>query len=72
MGPPLAWAGGIGQRGAFMAAAMVTEQKLWTLTFLSLSYSGITIQQPGVLGVSLDTGGRHVAPETDIALVDVG
>ena len=43
---------------------MITEQKLWALIFLSLSYGGITIQQPGVLGVCLDIGGKYAGAVT--------
>jgi ACS family glucarate transporter-like MFS transporter len=55
---------GLGCAALFMAAAMMTEQKLWSLVFLSLSYGGITIQQPGVLGVCLDIGGKYAGAVT--------
>jgi ACS family glucarate transporter-like MFS transporter len=55
---------GLGSAALFMAAAMTTEQKLWSLVFLSLSYGGITIQQPGVLGVCLDIGGKYAGAVT--------
>ena len=43
---------------------MTTEQKLWDVIFLSLCYGGITIQQPGVLGVCLDIGGKYAGAVT--------
>lgn len=48
----------------FMVAAMISHQKMlshekmWSVIFLSLSYGGITLQQPGVLGICLDIGGK--------------
>ena len=54
----------MGSAALFMAAAMMSEQKLWSLVFLSLSYGGITLQQPGVLGVCLDIGGRYAGAVT--------
>jgi ACS family glucarate transporter-like MFS transporter len=42
----------------------MTEKKLWTLIFLSLSYGGMTIQQPGVLGACLDVGGKYAGAVT--------
>jgi MFS family permease len=42
---------------AFVVAAMLTHQQVLTVVFLSLTYGGITFQQPGVFGVCLDIGG---------------
>lgn len=50
---------GLGSAALFMAAAMMTEHRLLSLLFLSLSYGGITIQQPVVFGVCLDIGGKY-------------
>ncbi len=50
---------GLGSAAVFLAAAMMTEQRIWAVVFLSLSYGGITIQQPGVLGICLDIGGKY-------------
>jgi MFS transporter, ACS family, glucarate transporter len=55
---------GLGSAALFMIAVMLTEQKLWALIFLSLSYGGIAIQQPGVLGVCLDIGGKYAGAVT--------
>jgi MFS family permease len=56
----------VGLTGAalFMAATMMAEQKFWALIFLSLSYGGITIQQPSVLTVCLDIGGKNAGAVT--------
>jgi MFS transporter, ACS family, glucarate transporter len=54
----------LGVAALFLTAVMLTEQKLWALALLSLSYGGITIQQPGVLGVCLDIGGRYAGAVT--------
>jgi ACS family glucarate transporter-like MFS transporter len=42
-----------------MTAATLTHNKLLALVLLSLSYGAITLQQPGVLGICLDIGGRY-------------
>ena len=55
---------GLSSAALFMVAAMMTEQRLWAVVFLSLSYGGITIQQPGVLGVCLDIGGKYAGAVT--------
>jgi sugar phosphate permease len=55
---------GLASATLFLTAAMLTEQKSWSLIFLSLSYAGITIQQPGVLGVCLDLGVRYAGAVT--------
>jgi MFS transporter, ACS family, glucarate transporter len=43
---------------------MMTEHKIMAVLFLSLTYGGITIQQPGVLGVCLDIGGKYAGAVT--------
>ncbi len=55
---------GLGSAALFLIAVMLTEQKMWALIFLSLSYGGITIQQPGVLAVCLDIGGKYAGAVT--------
>lgn len=55
---------GLGSAALLLTAAMLTDQKLWTLIFLSLSYGAITLQQPGVLGVCLDVGGKYAGAVT--------
>ena len=55
---------GLGCAALLMAAAMVVHQKLWSLAFLSLSFGGITLQQPGVLGICLDIGGKYAGAVT--------
>ena len=55
---------GLGSAALFLIAVMMTEQKMWALIFLSLSYGGITIQQPGVLAVCLDIGGKYAGAVT--------
>lgn len=42
---------------ASIVAAMVTEQQLLTVVWLTLAYGAITFQQSGVFGVCLDVGG---------------
>lgn len=43
----------------FTIAAMLTEQQVMTVVFLSLVYGAITFQQSGAFGVGLDIGHRH-------------
>jgi len=50
---------GLGSASLFTVAAMVTRQQLITVILLSLVYGGITFQQSGVFGVSLDIGRKH-------------
>jgi sugar phosphate permease len=50
---------GLGVAAMLMTAAMMTENKMLSLVLLSLSYGGITLQQPGVLGICLDIGGSY-------------
>ena len=44
--------------GASTIAAMLTDQQVLTVIFLTLTYGAITFQQSGVFGVCLDIGGR--------------
>jgi ACS family glucarate transporter-like MFS transporter len=55
---------GLGSAALFMTVVMMTEQRFWALIFLALSYGGITIQQPGVMGVCLDIGGKYAGAVT--------
>ncbi len=55
---------GLGSAALFLTAAMLIEHRIWSLVFLSLSYGGITIQQPGVLGACLDIGGKYAGAVT--------
>jgi MFS family permease len=49
----------LGSASAFTVAAMLTQQQLLTVVFLSLAYGAITFQQSGVFGVCLDIGRKH-------------
>jgi ACS family glucarate transporter-like MFS transporter len=55
---------GLGAAALLLTAAMLTHDKMLSLVFLSLSYGGITLQQPGVLGICLDIGGRYAGAVT--------
>jgi MFS transporter, ACS family, glucarate transporter len=55
---------GLGSAAVFTGAAMMTEHKIMAVVFLSLTYGGITIQQPGVLGACLDIGGKYAGAVT--------
>jgi ACS family glucarate transporter-like MFS transporter len=50
---------GLGTACLCTVAAMITRQQLLTVILLALVYGGITFQQSGVFGVSLDIGGKH-------------
>jgi len=50
---------GLGSACLFTIATMVTREQLLTVILLSLVYGGITFQQPGMFGVSLDIGRKH-------------
>jgi len=45
--------------GLATIAAMVTQQPILTIVFLTLVYGAITFQQAGVFGVCLDIGRQH-------------
>ncbi len=47
---------GLGSACLFTIAAMITRQQLLTVILLSVVYGGITFQQAGMFGVSLDIG----------------
>ena len=55
---------GLGSAALFMTASALCDDKLWSLLFLALSYGGVTMQQPGVLGVCLDIGGEYAGAVT--------
>src|SRR5262245_39567453 len=50
---------GLGVAGLGTLAVMTTRDQLLTVVLLSLVYGGITFQQSGVFGVSLDVGHKH-------------
>jgi MFS family permease len=45
--------------GIFTIGAMITQQQMLTVIFLTLVYASITFQQSGVFGVCLDIGQKH-------------
>jgi predicted MFS family arabinose efflux permease len=45
--------------GIFTIGAMITQQQMLTVIFLTLVYASITFQQSGVFGVCLDIGQQH-------------
>ena len=45
--------------GLFTVAAMLTQDRILTVVFLTLVYGAITFQQSGVFGVCLDVGRTH-------------
>jgi sugar phosphate permease len=55
---------GLGSAAILLTAAMLTQSRMLSLVFLSLSYGGITLQQPGVLGICLDIGGQYAGAVT--------
>jgi MFS family permease len=46
---------GLSFAAIFMAVATLTSSGGWALTFLSLSYAGILLQQPNIGAVAVDT-----------------
>jgi MFS transporter, ACS family, glucarate transporter len=50
---------GLGIAAIFMAAAIVATSGIWSLTFLSLAYAGILLQQPNLSAVCVDIGRNH-------------
>jgi MFS family permease len=50
---------GLGSAAVFMAAAIASRGGIASLTFLSLAYAGILLQQPSLCAVCLDGGGSH-------------
>jgi predicted MFS family arabinose efflux permease len=50
---------GLGCAGVCAIAVMFTQQRLATLTLLSLVYAGVTFQQPIMFAVCLDIGGDY-------------
>ena len=57
---------GLGSAALLMTASALTDDKLWSLVLLALSYGAITLQQPGVLGVCLDIGGQYAGAVTGV------
>jgi predicted MFS family arabinose efflux permease len=50
---------GLGIAAISAIAVMFTEHRIMTLILLSLTYGGITFQQPIMFAVSLDIGGEY-------------
>jgi predicted MFS family arabinose efflux permease len=50
---------GLGSAGIFTVAAMVSQDQVVTVIFLSLVYGAITLQQSGMFGACLDLGRRN-------------
>ena len=50
---------GLSFAAVFMAAALITRNNTWALIFLSLSYSGILLQQPNLGAAILDTARKR-------------
>lgn len=50
---------GYGGAVLFLAGGLVAEDKYLALAFLSLTYGGLTLAQPALMGVCLDMGGRY-------------
>lgn len=50
---------GHGITSVFLAAALLTDDKLWTVAFLALAYAGSDFMLPVAWAVCLDIGGRH-------------
>lgn len=50
---------GLSSAAIFMAAAIGATSGTWSLTFLSLSYAAILLQQPNLCAVILDSSGCH-------------
>jgi ACS family glucarate transporter-like MFS transporter len=48
----------------FLAAAILTEDKLWTVVFLAVAYAGSDFMLPVSWAVCLDIGGRHAGAIT--------
>jgi predicted MFS family arabinose efflux permease len=50
---------GLGTAALFMGATILTTSGAWALTFLSLAYGGMTLQQPNMSAVALDIGSSY-------------
>jgi MFS family permease len=50
---------GYGGAALFLAGSFVVEDKYAALGMLSLTYGGLTLAQPALMGVCLDMGGRY-------------
>ncbi|HJQ22606.1 MAG TPA: MFS transporter [Blastocatellia bacterium] len=65
---------GLGSAALFTVAAMLSASGFWALTFLALSYAGITFNQPVLTVVCLDIAPRHAGAVTGAmnTIVQVG
>jgi predicted MFS family arabinose efflux permease len=50
---------GLGTAAVFMLASIVTPDNNWALVFLSISYTGILLQQPNLCAVVLDIARKN-------------
>ncbi len=50
---------GLGTAAVFMAASILTADNTWALIFLSLSYTGILLQQANLCAVAVDMGKKN-------------
>jgi MFS transporter, ACS family, glucarate transporter len=50
---------GLGTAAVFMTLSVLTPNNLWALVFLSISYTGILLQQPNLCAVVLDTARKN-------------
>jgi len=57
---------GLGSAALFTVAALLTQQWLLALIFLSLIYGGVTFQQPTMFAVCLDIGGKYAGAVTGV------
>lgn len=55
---------GHGVSAVFLAAALFTQDKVWTVTFLALAYAGSDFMLPVAWAVCLDIGGKHAGSVT--------
>ena len=55
---------GHGVTSVFLAAALLTDDKHWTVAFLALAYAGSDFMLPVAWAVCLDIGGKHAGAIT--------
>ncbi|MSU48448.1 MAG: MFS transporter [Opitutus sp.] len=55
---------GHGVSAVFLAAALLTQDKGWTVAFLALAYAGSDFMLPVAWAVCLDIGGKHAGAVT--------
>lgn len=49
---------------AFLVAALLTQDKVWTVVFLAVAYAGSDFMLPVAWAVCLDIGGKHAGAIT--------